>query len=90
MMKVMYKPVTLLAGVLSGLLAGSIFKRVWQVAAREDDAPQATDAERGWREVLVAAALQGAIFAVVKAAVDRGTAAGTRRLTGTWPIEDGS
>jgi len=90
MMKVMYKPVILLAGVLSGLLAGSIFKRVWQVAAREDDAPQATDAERGWREVLVAAALQGAIFAVVKAAVDRGTAAGTRRLTGTWPIEDGS
>ena len=90
MMKVTYKPVTLLAGVLSGLLAGSIFKRVWQVAAREDDAPQATDAERGWREVLVAAALQGAIFAVVKAAVDRGTAAGTRRLTGTWPIEDGS
>ena len=90
MMKVMYKPVTLLAGVLSGLLAGSIFKRVWQVAAREDDAPQATDAERGWREVLVAAALQDAIFVVVKAAVDRGTAAGTRRLTGTWPIEDGS
>ncbi|WP_308346690.1 DUF4235 domain-containing protein [Streptomyces sp. ISL-66] len=34
---------------------------------------------------LLAAALQGAIFAVVKAAVDRAGAATTRRLTGTWP-----
>jgi hypothetical protein len=25
---------------------------------------------------------------VVKAALDRGTAAGTRKLTGTWPGED--
>jgi hypothetical protein len=31
------------------------------------------------------AALQGAIFAVVKAAVDRGAAEGTRRITGVWP-----
>ncbi len=38
-----------------------------------------------WGEVLTAAALQGAIFAVVKAAVDRGGAAGVRRLTGEWP-----
>jgi hypothetical protein len=38
--------------------------------------------------VLTAAALQGAIFAVVQAAVDRGTAAGTRKLTGTWPGDD--
>ena len=29
--------------------------------------------------------LQGAIFALVKTAVDRGAAEGTRRLTGTWP-----
>jgi hypothetical protein len=90
MVKVMYKPVSLVASVLSGLVAGAVFKRVWQVAAREDDAPQATDATRSWREVLLAAALQGAIFAVVKAAVDRGAAEGTRRLTGTWPGEDGS
>ncbi|NKS66523.1 DUF4235 domain-containing protein, partial [Rhodococcus hoagii] len=33
------------------------------------------------REVLVAAALQGAVFAVVKAAVDRAGAKGYRALT---------
>jgi hypothetical protein len=38
--------------------------------------------------VLVAAALQGAIFSLVRAAVNRGAAEGTRRLTGYWPGED--
>ena len=37
----------------------------------------------------MAATLQGAIFAVVKAAVDRGAAAGTRKLTGVWPGDEG-
>lgn len=89
MIKVLYKPVGMLAGVLGGVLAGAIFKRVWKLAAHEDEAPKATDAQRGWREVLLAAALHGAIFAVVKAAVDRAAAAGTWKLTGFWP-GDGS
>ena len=41
----------------------------------------------GWREILLAAALQGAIFAVVQAALDRATAEGTAKLTGEWPGE---
>jgi len=85
MIKVLYKPVSMLGGVL----AGAIFNRVWKIAAGEDDAPKATDAQRGWREVLTAAALQGAIFALVKAAVDRAAAEGTRKLTGVWPGDEG-
>ncbi len=88
MIKILYKPVSILISVLGGILAGTIFKRVWKVVAHEDEAPKATDAQRGWREVLLAAALQGAIFALVKAAVDRAGAAGTRKLTGFWPGED--
>jgi Protein of unknown function (DUF4235) len=89
MIKILYKPVGMLFSVLGALLAGAIFKRVWKIAARDDDAPKSTDAQRSWREVLLAAALQGAIFAVVKAAVDRGAAEGTRKLTGVWPGDDG-
>jgi predicted metal-dependent enzyme (double-stranded beta helix superfamily) len=88
MIKLVYKPVSLLVSVLGGMLAGGIFKKIWQLAAHEDEAPQATDAARSWPEILLAAALQGAIFAVVKAALDRSAAAGTRKLTGTWPGED--
>jgi predicted metal-dependent enzyme (double-stranded beta helix superfamily) len=88
MIKLLFKPLSLLVSVLSGILAGAIFKKVWQLAAGEDEAPEATDAQRGWREILLAAALQGAIFALVKAAVDRGAAEGTRKLLGVWPGDD--
>ena len=87
-MKLLYKALSLVVSVLSGILAGFIFKRVWKLAAGEDEAPRATDIRKGWPEILIAAALQGAIFALVKAAVDRGTAEGTRKLTGVWPGED--
>ena len=35
--------------------------------------------------MLAAAALQGAIFALVKAAISRGGATGIRKATGRWP-----
>ncbi|MGK5531432.1 DUF4235 domain-containing protein [Streptomyces sp. URMC 129] len=83
--KIVYKPVGLALGALSGAVAGAAFKQAWKVLGHDDDAPDATDADRAWREILLAAALQGAIFAVVKAAVDRGGATAAHRLTGVWP-----
>lgn len=83
--KIAYKPVGLVLGAASGMLAGVVFKQAWKLLGHDQDAPDATDEDRTWQEVLLAAALQGAIFALVKAAVDRSGAATTRRLTGTWP-----
>jgi hypothetical protein len=83
--KIAYRPVGLLLGIGAGALAGALFKQAWKWTGHDDDAPNATDEDRGWTEILVAAALQGAIFSVVKAAVDRGGAAGVRKLTGEWP-----
>jgi hypothetical protein len=67
------------------VISGALFKQAWKVFGHDKDAPDATDEQRGWREVLLAATLHGAIFAAVKAAVDRSGATATRRLTGTWP-----
>jgi len=89
MIKLLYRPLSMLASVLGGALAGRIFKKVWKVVAGEDEAPQATDARRRWPEVLLAAGLQGAVFAVVKAAADRGAATGVQKATGVWPGADG-
>jgi predicted metal-dependent enzyme (double-stranded beta helix superfamily) len=83
--KLVYKAISMGVSVLGGIVAGAIFKRIWKLAAHEEEAPSATDARRGWSEVLIAAALQGAVFAVVKAALDRSTATAARELTGTWP-----
>ncbi|MEU8069801.1 MULTISPECIES: DUF4235 domain-containing protein [unclassified Micromonospora] len=83
--KAAYKPVGVLLGLAAGAVAGAVFRQVWKVTAGDGEAPSATDEDRRWGEVLAAAALQGAIFAVVRAAVDRGGAVGVRRLTGRWP-----
>lgn len=83
--KMAYKPLGMAFGAAGGLLAGVVFRRVWRLIDDTQDAPHPTDEDRGWREVLIASALQGMIFALVRAAVDRGGAAGVRRITGTWP-----
>jgi len=85
MFKLLYKPVAIVAGIIGGLLSGLIFKQVWKVAGRGSDPPAPLDSERGWGEVLLAAVLHGAIFALVKTAVDRGAAEWTRRTVGIWP-----
>jgi hypothetical protein len=83
--RILYKPIGLLFRVLGGLVAAAIFKRIWRVAADEDEAPKATDGRRSWREVTAAAGAQGAVYAGVKAVIDRAGAAGFARLTGSWP-----
>jgi hypothetical protein len=84
--KVAYQPVGMLLGPGAGMMSGLVFKQVWKRVGHDDNAPNATDQDRGWGEILAAAALQGAIFALVKAAVDRAGASGVRKVAGAWPV----
>jgi uncharacterized protein DUF4235 len=81
----LYRPLSLLLSTASGALAGALFRKVWSRASGQNQTPTATDRDRGWPEILLAAAAEGATFAVVKAATDRAGAVGFQRLTGTWP-----
>nr|WP_166641113.1 DUF4235 domain-containing protein [Amycolatopsis sp. SID8362] len=81
----MYKPLSWTVGALGGVLAGQVFKQVWKRVAGEEDAPDATDRDYTWQQVIIAAAVQGAIFAAVKAATERAGAVGYRKATGDWP-----
>ena len=83
--KLAYRPVGLIAGLVAGALAGAIFKQIWKRVADEDEAPDALQSEYTLARVVVAATIQGAIFAAVKALVDRLGAQGFQRLTGEWP-----
>ena len=83
--KLAYRPFGLIAGIVSGMIAGAVFKQIWRRVADEDEAPDALQSEYGLGQVVLAAAIQGAIFAAVKALVDRGGAKGFQRLTGDWP-----
>ncbi|MFI5683342.1 DUF4235 domain-containing protein [Streptomyces sp. NPDC051636] len=83
-----YQPVGFVLSWASGALAGLAFRQAWKAIRHEDDAPDALDRDRGWGEVLLAAAVQGAIFAVVRSAVDRTGAKAIERSTGVWPTKD--
>lgn len=80
-----YRPLAMVLGAAAGVAAGQLFERGWRAFSGADHAPRATDQESGWAEILLAAALHGAVFAVVKATAERVSATGVRRMTGTWP-----
>lgn len=83
--KVIYRPVGLAGGIAAGALSGILVKQVWKRIAKEDDAPQALQSEYPLVQIILAAALQGLVFAVVKALIDRGGARVFERVTGEWP-----
>ena len=85
--KILYRPVGLAGSIVAGVVAGQVFKQVWKRASAGEgaDAPKALESEYPMGEVLLAAAVQGAIFATVKAAVDRNGARLFQRWTGEWP-----
>lgn len=88
MAKLLYKPLGMLISVLGGVFASALFKRLWKKMGHEDKAPHATERSRTWGEILTAAATEGAVFGLVKAALDRGGAVGFRKATGVWPGDE--
>jgi hypothetical protein len=81
-----YKPVGIVGNVVAGAVAGAVISKTWGLVSRRDDAlPKPRDRAHAWQEVLLAAALQGGISAVVRAAVERGGARQFERWTGDYP-----
>lgn len=82
---VSFQLVTLVSGVVSGALAGAVFNRIWRAVSGAEQAPEPAALDHSMREVLIAGAIQGAVFGLVKAAVGRLTARGYQRVTGNDP-----
>lgn len=85
--KILYRPVGLVSSIMGGLLASLIFKQIWKRVSAGDhsDPPEPLQSEYGMKEILLAAVLQGAIFAGVRAIIDRQGARAFQRATGEWP-----
>jgi len=83
-----YRGLSLLFSTLGGIVAGKVFTLVWQKTAGQDEPPRPDDRDFSWKQVLIASTIQGAIFGVVRAAVQRAGAQGVRKATGSWPGDD--
>jgi hypothetical protein len=82
--KLIYKPIGIILGLSSGLVAKRLFNLVWE-KLDDEDPPKATTELVPLRKVFAAAAIQGVVFKTVRVLVDRAGARGFQHLTGTWP-----
>lgn len=85
--KILYRPVGIVSSIAGGLIASMLFKQIWKRVSRGEgaDPPTPLQSEYAFKEILLAALLQGAIFAAVKAIIQRQGAKGFQRVTGEWP-----
>lgn len=85
-MKLIYKPIGMLFGILAALAGKRLFNFVW-TKIDDEDPPKATTEIAPLTKLVAAAALQGVIFKVTRVLVDRWGAKGYAHLTGVWPGE---
>jgi Protein of unknown function (DUF4235) len=83
-MKLAYKPIGIVLGLLAGFVSRKLFDVIWGVFDDEEP-PKPTTRDADWPKVLAAAAVQGMTFRVTRAAVDRAGAKGWDHVFGVWP-----
>lgn len=86
MIKIIFTPMRVLGGILSGVVAKKAFDGVWRLID-EKPAPEPDQRWATWPRLAVALVLQGAIFRAVRGLFDHGSRQMFRRLTGRWPGE---
>jgi hypothetical protein len=84
--KLLFTPFSITAGLLAGVLGKKVFNTLWGVIDDEEP-PDSKHRDISWGRLILAGAIQGAIFRAVKEAVDHGSRRAFYRTTGTWPGE---
>ena len=85
-MKFLFLPFSILSGLLAGLIGKKIFDAIWG-AIDDEEPPDSKHLEISWPKLLLAGAVQGAIFRAVREATDHGTRRAFMSVTGTWTGE---
>lgn len=85
-MKILFAPIGIVAGLLAGFAAQKAFERLWSLFD-EEEAPGPDQREVEWPKLIAALAVEGAVFRLVKGAVDHGARSGFAAFTGSWPGE---
>jgi hypothetical protein len=86
-MKIVFTPVSIVLGLLAGMVGTKIFEKVWSLIDDEEP-PSPEHREFSWPKMIMALVIEGAIFKVVKGLTDHGARNAFARATGTWPGEE--
>jgi hypothetical protein len=86
-MKFLFLPFSIAAGIIAGFLSKKAFEAVW--GAIDDEEPPSSDhREIDIKKMVLAEALQGAIFRATRKLVDHQARLAFERTVGTWPGEE--
>jgi hypothetical protein len=85
--KVIFTPISIIAGLLAGQVSKKIFDFLWG-AVKDEEAQRPKHREIPYGQLVVALLIEGAIARVVRGFVDHGTRQGWAKLTGSWPGEE--
>ena len=86
-MKFVFLPVSIVVGVLAGLISKKLFDLVWGLID-DEEAPEPKHREIEVAKLVPALALEGAVFRLVRGMADHGSRQAFLRLTGSWPGEE--
>jgi Protein of unknown function (DUF4235) len=85
--RLLFAPVSIVAGLIAGLLGRKLFESAWGLVD-DQEPPDAEYREVEWPKLVAALAIEGAIFRLVKGLVDHGARRTFERATGAWPGEE--
>jgi hypothetical protein len=85
--KILFTPISVVSGLLAGLLGKKIFNLIWAVFDDEEP-PKPEHRNVDPRKLALALVIDGTVFALIRGLVDHGSRLVFTRATGTWPGEE--
>jgi H+/Cl- antiporter ClcA len=86
MTKLIFTPISIVAGLLAGLVGKKLFRGLWRVVD-EQEPPQPEQRPVAIGLLVLALAIEGALFRLVKGLAEHGSRHAFSQLTGSWPGE---
>lgn len=87
MAKLLFIPVSIISGLIAGLVGRKLFEALWAVIDDEEP-PDAEDRETSMPKLVASLAVQGATFAIARGVTDHLARRSFYRATGAWPGEE--
>jgi hypothetical protein len=84
--KLIFRPVSIVVGLLAGLLGKKLFRGLWRVVD-EQEPPKPEQRPVAIGLLALALAIEGALFRLVKGLAEHGSRHVFAQITGSWPGE---
>ena len=82
--RLLFTPFSIAAGLLAGFLGKKMFEQIWVVVDKQEP-PEPEHRDISVMKMVMALAIEGAIFRAVRGALDHYARRFFARTTGSWP-----